>query len=175
MEKAAHLARSLKDWLKSRPRLEIDESATWFLLLFVYVHGLTTDDLGFKTAGTIPQLTVPQVSLAMALFCLIVSVVVLIEPLLPRIIRARTKAARCSPLGQFLRGISVFSAFVLGMTAGFNLLVDKAPTLAWLIVPVAYVGISVFVVMGVRFFVYVSIRYWGTGRPGEDSGREATP
>ena len=28
------------------------------------------------------------------------------------------------------------------MTAGFNLLVDKVPTLAWLVVPVACVGYS---------------------------------
>ena len=48
MVKAAGLAHSLKDWLKSRPRLEIDESATWFLLLFVYAHGPTTDGLSFK-------------------------------------------------------------------------------------------------------------------------------
>ena len=45
---ATHLARTLKNWLRSRPRLEIEESATWFLLLFVYAHGLTTDGLGWS-------------------------------------------------------------------------------------------------------------------------------
>ena len=91
MEIPARLARSMKAWLKSRPRLEIEESATWFLLLFAYTHGLSAEGLGFQMAGIVPQLTAPQVSLAMALLCLVVSVVVLIEPLLPCRVRTWTK------------------------------------------------------------------------------------
>lgn len=130
METPARLARSLKAWLQSRPRLEIEESATWFLLLFAYTHGLSAEGLGFQMAGIVPQLTAPQVSFAMALLCLVVSVVVLIEPLLPCRIRTWTKKTRRSSSGQALRGLSVFFAFVLGMTAGFSLLVDKVPTLS---------------------------------------------
>ena len=153
METAARLSRSLKDWLKSRPRLEIEESATWFLLLLAYAHGLSAEGLGFKMSGIIPQLTAPQVTLGMALFCLVVSVLVLIEPLLPHKIRKRTKNARRSSSGQILRGISVFFAFVLGMTAGFNLLVDKVPSLSWLISSVFYVGFVIFVVMEIKLIL----------------------
>ena len=174
LEKVARLARSLKEWLKSRPRLEIDESATWFLLLFVYAYGLTTDGLGFKMAGLIPHLTAPQVSLAMVLFCLIVSLVVLVEPLLPCKIRRWEKAVRRSPQGQFLRGISVLFAFALGMVTGFSLLAEKVPTISWLIDPVAYVGFLIFIVMGIRLAFLAWIMNWHAGRPGEDSGREVT-
>ena len=162
METAARLDRCLKGWLKSRPRLEIEESATWFLLLFAYAHGLSEKGLGFQMTGIIPQLTAPQVTLAMALLCLIVSVVVLIEPLLPHRIRTWTKAARRSSSGQILRGISVFFAFVLGMTAGFSLLVDKVPTLSWLVSSVFYVGFVIFIVMEVKL-----ILLFFTGRKAE--------
>ena len=167
MRIATHLARTLKNWLKSRPRLEIEESATWFLLLFVYAHGLTTEGLGLEMVGIIPQLTAPQVTLAMTLFCLTVSVVVLIEPLLPCRIRSWTKGARTSSIGQYLRLLSVFFAFVLGMTAGFSLLADKVPTMSWLIASVAYVGFLIFVLMGIKLFVFTAIGYWQTSRPGE--------
>lgn len=83
MDIVAIAARKLKEWGKSRPQLDIEESATWFLLSFIYAHGLTTDELGFKWSGIIPEVTVPQASLVMALLCLAVSVVVLIEPVLP--------------------------------------------------------------------------------------------
>ena len=175
MKIAARLARNLKDWIKSRPRLEIDESATWFLLLFAYAHGLTTDGLGFKTTGIIPQLTAPQLTLAMTLFCLFGSVVVLMEPLLPCKARTWTKAIRCSSPSQYIRRISVFFAFVLGMAAGFSLLIDKVPTLSWLIVSVAYLGFLIFVVMGVKLFVFDPIRHLHLSRSGEHSSRRVTP
>ena len=171
MRIAAHLARTLKNWLKSRPGLEIEESATWFLLLFVYAHGLTTDGLGFKMDGIIPQLTAPQVTLAMTLFCLTVSVVVLIEPLLPCKVRTWTTGARTSSFGQYLRGISIFFAFVLGMVAGFSLLGDKVPSMSWLIASVAYVGFLIFVLLGIKLFVFAGIGYWQTNRSGQGSSR----
>ena len=161
MDIAGNQIRNLRDWLKSRPSLEIEESATWFILLFAYAYGLTTDGLGFKMAGIIPQVTAPQVSLAMALFCLLVSVVVLVEPLLPRKIRTWTKATRCSSLGQLVRGISVFFAFVLGMTSGFSLLLDKVPTFSWLISSVFYVGFVIFVVMEIKLLILIVRQHVG--------------
>ena len=172
MEKATRLPRRLTDWLKNRPRLEIDESATWFLLLFVYAHGLTTDGLSFAMDGLIPQLTAPPVSLAMVSLCLIVSLVVLIEPLLPCKLRRWEKAVRRSPPGQFLRELSVLFAFALGMATGFSLLAEKAPTISWLIDPVAYVGLLIFIVMGIRFTYLAWSRNRHAGRPGADSDRE---
>ena len=171
MKVTAHIASTLKNWLRCRPRLEIEESATWFLLLFAYAHGLTTDGLGFKADGIFPQLTAPQVTLAMTLFCLTVSVVVLVEPLLPRKLRTWTKEARSSPFGQYLRSISVFFAFVLGMLAGFSLLVDKVPTMSWLIESVAYVGFLIFVLLGIKLFVLTAFGFWQSDRSGEGSSR----
>ena len=171
MRIASHLARTLKAWLTSRPRLELEESATWFLLLFAYAHGLTTDGLGFRFDGIFPQLTVPQVTLAMTVFCLTVSVVVLIEPLLPCKIRTWTKGVRTSSSGQYIRGISVFFAFLLGMLAGFSLLFDKVPTMSRLIDSVAYVGFLIFVLLGIKLFVLPAFGYWQADRSGEGSSR----
>ena len=153
MEIAGNQFRKLTNWLKGRPRLEIEESATWFLLLFIYVHSLTTNDLRFGWSGPIPQITASQVSFGMALLCLIVSAVVLIEPLLPCKIRTRTKAIRSSSFGHLIRGISVFVAFVLGMAAGFTLLVDKGPTYPWLITSVICLGFVIFVVMEIKLIL----------------------
>ena len=176
MRIAAHLARTLRSWLKSRPRLEIEESATWFLLLFAYAHGLTTDGLttdglDFKMDGIIPQLTAPQVTLAMTVFCLTVSVVVIVEPLFPCKVRAWTKRFRTSSCGQYLRGLSVFFAFALGMVAGFGLLVDKVPTMSWLIALVLYVGFLIFVLLGIKLVVSVVTGYRQTDRSGKDDGQ----
>ena len=171
MRKATQLIRALQNWRKSRPMLEIEESATWFLLVFAYAHGLTTEGLGFKMVGVIPQVTAPQMTLAITLFCLAVSVVVLIEPLLPSRAQSWTKEARTSLFGQCLRGISVFFAFVLGMLAGFSLLVDKVPTMSWLIASVAYVGFLVFVILGIKIAMFAVMGCWQTGRPSEGSNR----
>ena len=164
MDKATSRSQGLKAWFKSRPRLDIDESATWFLLLFVYAHDLTADELGFKMSGMIPQLTMPQISLVMVLLCLAVSVVVLIEPLLPSKMRDRTKTARHSYIGQFIRRIGVWVAFALGLTTGFSLLVETIPTLSWLIVGVFYAGFVIFIVMGVKLVFLVLVFLVGGGR-----------
>lgn len=146
-------ARKLKEWVRSRPPLDVEESATWFLLLFIYAHGLTADGLGFRWSGIVPELTAPQLSLVMALLCFAASVIVLIEPVLPSQLRERTIAARHSGPGQYFRRLSVWFAFILGLLAGFGLLVDKAPTLSWLIGPVFYLGFVIFIVMGIKMVV----------------------
>ena len=107
------MARRLKDWVKSRPRLDIEESATWFLLIFICALGLTKDGLGFEWSGSIPQITAPQVSLAMVILCITVSVVVIIEPVLPYKAREWTKNRRHSALGQSIRYMGIFFAFIL--------------------------------------------------------------
>ena len=121
--------------------------------------------------GITPQLTVPQVSIAMTLFCLTISVVVLVKTLFPCIIRAWTKGIRASSFGQYLLGISVFFAFVLGMLAGYSPHVDKVPTMSWPIGSVAYVGFLIFVLLGIKLFVIAVIGYWQIDRSGEDSSR----
>ena len=174
MRIAARLVHSLKSWLKNRPSLEIEESATWFLLLFVYAQGLTTEGLGLEMVWIIPQFTAPQLTLAMTLFCLTISVVVVIEPLLLYGIRSWTRGARTSSTGRYLRLFSVFFAFMFGMVAGFSLIGDigdKVPTMSWLIASVACVGFLIFVLMGIKLFVFSAIGYWQTGRPDKSSSQ----
>ena len=153
MDIAATLVCRLKEWVKSRPQLDIEESATWFLLLFIYAYGLTSDDLGFDWWGFIPQITRPQVSIALVLLCLIVSVVVLIEPVLPCKMSRWTRRARQSAWGRLIRYLGIFFAFLLGWTSGLGLLADKVPSFSWLIVPVVLVGFAIFVLMMVKLFL----------------------
>ena len=53
---AANLAGGLKAWVTSRPKLDIEESVTWFLFSLVYALGLSNGELGLKFSGIIPQL-----------------------------------------------------------------------------------------------------------------------
>lgn len=145
----------LKEWVKSRPRLDIEESATWFLLLFIYTYSLTNEDLGFHWWGFIPQITRPQVSITLVLLCLIASVAVLIEPLLPCKMSKWTRGVRQSALGRLIHYLSIFFAFILGWTSGIGLLVDKVPSFSWLIVPVVLVGFVIFVLMMIKLFLSV--------------------
>ena len=156
MDMVAIVVRRSKDWVKSRPQLDVEESATWFLLLFIYAHGLTKDGLGIRWSGAIPEITAPQVSLVMVLLCLAVSVLVLIEPVLPSKMRKWTKDTRHSPLGRSIRLIGVLFAFILGLTSGFGLLLDKVPTFAWLIVPVIYVGFAIFLILWIRLIILLA-------------------
>ena len=156
MDIAENVVRRLKDWVKSRPRLEIEESATWFLLLFIYAYSLTKDDLGFDWLGFIPQITRPQVSLSLVLLCLTASVVVLIEPVLPCKMSKWTRGVRQSALGRSIRSMGICFAFILGLTSGFGLLFDKVPSFSWLIVPVGFVGFVIFVLMVIKLFLLVA-------------------
>ena len=83
MTVAANLAQRLKAWTTSRSDKEIDESAEWFLVSLVYTLGLSNGELGIKFSGMFPQLSVPHVSLAMVFLCLLASIIVFLEPLLP--------------------------------------------------------------------------------------------
>ena len=68
-------------------------------------------------------------------------------------IRTRTKGFRNSPFGLLIRGIGVFTAFVLGMSSGITLLVDKVPNYPWLIVSVICLGFVIFVVMEIKLIL----------------------
>ena len=155
MNIAATLVCRLKEWVKSRPQLDIEESATWFLLLFIYAYGLTKDDLGFSWWGFIPQVTQPQVGIALVLLCLIVSVVVLVEPVLPCKMSRWTRRVRQSASGRLFRYLGIFFAFILGWTSGIGLLADKVPSFSWLIVSVVLVGFVIFVLMMIKLFLSV--------------------
>ena len=145
----------LKKWVKSRPRLDIEESATWFLLLFIYAYSLTNDDLAFDWWGFIPQITRPQVSIALVLLCLFASAVVIIEPVLPSRMSTWTRSVRQSAIGRSIRYMGIFFGFILGWTSGIVLLAEKVPSFSWLIVPVVLVGFVIFVLMMIKLFLPV--------------------
>ena len=155
MATAATAVYRLKEWVKSRPRLDIEESTTWFLLLFIYAYGLTNDDLGFDWWGFIPQITRPQVSIALVLLCLTASVAVLIEPVLPCKMSKWTRGVRQSTPGRLIRYLGIFFAFILGWTSGIGLHADKVPSFSWLIVPVVLVGFVIVVLMMIKLFLPV--------------------
>ncbi len=139
--------------LVKRRKLNIDESTTWFLLLFLYAHGLAMDGLGFKFSGIIPVPSLPLMSLAMAFLCLVVSVLVLVAPLLPCNVRKRINCARRSRPGKYFRQFSISMAFILGLAAGVDLLREKTPTFSWLIDGVFYIGFVIFLVLLIRLVV----------------------
>ena len=172
MDIAAIVARRLKDWVKSLTTVDIEESATWFLLLLIYAHGLTKDDLGFRWSGVIPEITPPQVILVMVLLCLVVSAVVLIEPVLPSKMRKWTKDTRHSALGQYIRLIGVLFAFILGLMSGVSLLLDKVPTFSWLIVPLVCVGFAIFLLLVIRLIILWIRFIILLGRPDRDSSAD---
>ena len=81
---ATNLAQRLKTWITSRPKLDIDESITWFLLAFAWAHGLTIDELDFEFSGVFPRPSTSLVVLTITLFCLLMAAMLTMEPLLPR-------------------------------------------------------------------------------------------
>lgn len=171
MDMAANVTRRLKDWGRSRPRLDIEESATWFLLIFVFALGLSNEDLGFHWLGPIPQITAPQVSLAMVILCITVSIVVIFEPVLPYKMREWTRAQRHSALGQSVRYIGICFAFILGLPSGLGLLIEKAPSLALLISTVYYLGVVIVILMVIKLFLL----WWLYLRPPVQSRAGASP
>ena len=156
---AAKLAQRLKSWVMSRPNLDVDEGATWFLFSFVYALGLSSGELGIKFSGIIPQLSVPQVNLAMVFLCLALSIIIFVEPLLPSRMSTWTKNfRRSSGYGyQYLRRWSMFIAFILGWLAGFTMITNAVPELSWLTAVIGYMGIGIFLVLLVRISLAVGL------------------
>ena len=147
---AAKLAQRLKSWVVSRPNLDVDEGATWLLFSFVYALGVSSDDLGIEFSGILPQVSVSPVSLAMVFLCLVVSIIILIDPLLPSKISTWTENSRSAGWYQILRRWSMLFAFILGWLAGLNHLIDKLPELSWLTTLIAYMGFGIFLMLMVR-------------------------
>ena len=153
MDLAIDLAHRFKVWVKCRPKLDIYEGATWFLLSFVYAQSLSMETLGFKFSGIIPAFTVPQLSLVTTLLCLVFAVLVLIEPILPSKVYNRINDARHSYFGEYFRLFSIFMAFIFGLATGVDLLTEKVPAFSWLIDGVMYVGFVILLVLLVKLVV----------------------
>ena len=150
---AMNLAHRLETWFRCRPKLDINESATWFILSFVYAQSLTMEALGFKFSGIMPVFTASQVSLVATLLCLVVAVLVLIEPMLPSKVGKWINYARHSRPGQYFRQFGIFMAFLIGLGTGVDLLTERVPTFSWLLDGVMYVGSVIFLILLINLVV----------------------
>ena len=136
------------DWFKCRlQQVDIGESATWFLLFFVYAYGLTTDELGIEWPRAFPLTNLSQASLILCLWCLGVSIVVLVEPWLPSGLQRCTTKFRHSTVGLCLRRASVLLAFVFGVGQGLAYLDKEVPTFSWLKNLADWLAVVIFIVM----------------------------
>ncbi len=150
MAEMENWSQRLKKWITSRPKLNMDESTTWFLLAFVWAHGLTIDELDFQFSGISLRPSTSLLVLIVILFCLLMATMLIIEPLLPRKLRRWTKVVRHSGVYKVVRLSSMIPAFILGWLAGFTMIIDTVPELSWLITVVFFVGLGIFLVLVVR-------------------------
>ena len=136
----------------------------WFLLFFIYTHGLSVDDLGidFYMWGIIPVLSVPWLNIVIAPLCLLIAVVVLLEPLLPPSAKRWSIATRNYPISRYVYQVNVLTAFVLGLFAGLAALIENLPTFSLLITSVAYVGFAIFIAMGIKLVLNGWTRHGST-------------
>ena len=148
------LAYRLKVWLKD---LDIEVSATWFLLSFVYLSGVSPDgpSVDFYFVGILPVLRVETLNVVFAVVCLVISAVVFVEPLLPIRVAEKTKEFRGCALWRLVLGLHLLTVFILGALAGIGFLVENLPTFSWLINPVAYATLVITTVMAFKIGVDV--------------------
>ena len=146
------MALKFKAWFEDRPTLDVHVSATWFLLSFIYVQGVSMNDpsIEFTMSGLVPVFKMPVFSLAMCLVCLAISVVVLIEPLLPSKLWRWTTEKRHSNLWLYLYSFNVFTAYVLGFLGGIAELTEKLFHFPWLINLVSILGFCIFLVLMIK-------------------------
>ena len=158
MGKGANLIPKLKAWFKGRPTLDVNVSATWFLLSFVYIQGLSPEKAGFDFhwSGILPVLEISLLTIALALLCLVISVVALVEPLLPYKWWRWTKKVRCTPFWHVIFGIHVLAAVMLGFIVGLVELIENLPNFSWLINLAAVLGFVIILVMSAN----IMLRLW---------------
>ena len=128
---------------------DVDVSAAWFLLFFVYMHGVSMDEpiFDFSWVGIMPVIKVPLFNVVLAVICLAISAVVLIEPVLPFNWGSWTREKRQSAQWRtWFRG-NVLLAFLVGLVTGLANLIEGLPTFFWPINAVAILGLCVYLGM----------------------------
>ena len=147
---ARNLTQRVQQWVRDRPKLDMEESVTWFLLVFLWAHGLTIDELDFEFSGIFPRPSTSLVVLVVILFCLLMAVMLVMEPLLPHKLRRWTRVFRYSGWYQGVRLGSIVPGFVLGWITGFTMIITTVPELWWLINAIFFIGFGIFLVLLVR-------------------------
>ena len=124
---------------------------------FIYLQGVPDypRDFDFYWSGILPSLQVPYPTVGMALACLLISAIALMEPILPSTVRQCIKETRSSPGWQFIFWLNVLVAFILGFLAGRAQLEENLPHFWWLIDSMTYMGMAIMLVLYVRLMMTI--------------------
>ena len=91
-----------------------------------------------------------MLNVALAIVCLVIAAVILVEPFLSGGLQERTKAIRCSVAWKLFRGAQLLAAFILGLTAGLDMLAKDLPTFSWLINAMAFFGFVIIIAIALH-------------------------
>ena len=146
------VVQTLKNWLGNRSSLDVNVSAVWFLMSFVYMQGLADGETGFQVgmSGLVPTLTIPYLNGVMIGVCLVVATIILVEPLLPSGLSAKTIRTRKSPLGKYIFGLNVYTAFTIGFLSGVVTSVETFFHQPWLVNGISVLGFIIFLAMTIK-------------------------
>ena len=142
----------LKIWYKERPEWDVGSVTAWFLLSFIYLQGVPNDprDFDFYWSGILPSMQVPYPTVGIALVCLLISAIILVEPILPSTVRQYIKGTRSSSGWQFIFWFNVLVAFIFGFLAGRAHLEESLPYFWWLVDSITYLGMAIMLVLFVK-------------------------
>ncbi len=139
----------LQNWVRVRPTLDINSSATWFLLSFIYIQAMDSNETGFHFSmiGLLPTLKIPGLILTMVFVCLAIAAVILIEPILLLRWSEWTRKIRRPLAWEYFFSFNVLTAFVFGFLSGIAESIEKLVDSPWLINLVAVLGFCIFLAM----------------------------
>lgn len=142
----------IKSWFRDRPMLDINVCAVWFLMSFVYMQGASNGEtiFHFGISGLVPVVTIPYLNEVMIWVCLAASAIILVEPLLPSGLSSRTIACRKSPLGKYIFGLNVYTAFTIGFLSGVITSIETFFHSPWLVNGIVVFGFIIFLVMTIK-------------------------
>ena len=143
----------LNKWFRNRPTLDAEASALWFLMAFVYMPGIAENEAGLQLgmSGLVPTIIVPYFNIVMVGVCLVISIVILVEPILPSVVSGRTIRARKSLLGEYVFSINVYTAFTVGLLSGIVTSVETLFHSPWLVNAISALGAVIFLVVSIKF------------------------
>ena len=94
-----------------------------------------------------------MLNVTLAILCLVIAAVVFLEPLFPSTLQKGSKKVWNHPVWQYIYGLHLFAAFIVGLGAGLDFLIENLPTFSWLVNAVAYAGLVIIVAMALNMIV----------------------
>ena len=130
-----------------------NDGALWFLMAFIYMQGIAENEAGLQLgiAGLVPIIRVPYLNIVMVGVCLVASIMILVEPILPSGLSSRTRKARKSLLGEYVFYLNVYTAFTVGLLSGIVTSVETLFHYPWLVNAISGLGFIIFLVMTIKF------------------------